>query len=133
MNDTATKPQATLGTATKQLLFLATTLPCLARKMNVSIVAVEGEQPQLLNYHRNVPWLEESYGLLEFNPDKFHRCIGPWSTGEIYCALFLLNVWNPSYARDKRWRFDLFNFVGTCGGGEEVDAVIAWMKNPIWP
>lgn len=126
---------APLGAATQQLLALAATFPCLARKMQLRLVNDSApERAPVLEYSRNVPWLAADAHGIYFAPDKFAACIGPWSTGEKYCAQFLLNVWNTSYARSKRWRFDLFDFIGTCGSSSpETEAVIAWMQNPVWP
>lgn len=68
----------------------------------------------------------------EFDPDKFYAFTRGWSHGEKLCALFVLNVWNPGYAKQKKWKFDLFDFIGTVDAGN-VAPVLEWMQNPYWP
>jgi hypothetical protein len=47
-------------------------------------------------------------------------------------GLFVLCVWNPGYAEDQGWKFDLFDFVGAADSSNKA-ALQAWMDNPIWP
>lgn len=119
-----------LNPATEQLLTLAATIPCLARKLGVRLVN-EPDTP-CLRYSPDVPWLVERHGELAFDPDKLHRCIGPWSDGEWLCAMFLLNVWNPANAKAKRWHFNLMDFLQTADPANR-DALIQWMHNPVFP
>jgi len=47
-------------------------------------------------------------------------------------AVWLLNVWNPSYAKSKKWNFDLFAALANLDSGNR-QAICDWLKNPIWP
>ena len=86
---------------------LARSFPCLARKI-----------PSNINK--------------DFDADVFIDNAGGWSSGEIKCALFIVNVWNPSYAKSKEWRFDLFAFAGTADSAN-MAALQEWLSNPIFP
>ena len=71
---------------------------------------------------------------LSFDPDIFaKRLAGGMSDGERHMSLFLLNVWNPGYARQQKgWNFDLFAALRQLDGGN--CAAIAWFLHcPIWP
>lgn len=67
-----------------------------------------------------------------FDPDRFMRQLAGASDGERLCALFVVNVWNPPYAKSKKWNFDLFNFIGTADVRNK-QPVLKWMANPYWP
>ena len=67
-----------------------------------------------------------------FDPDEFYQLFARASSGEILCALFILNVWSHSYADTKGWKFDLFAFMNCADGGNRK-ALINWMANPCWP
>ena len=95
------------GTATQTILALARTFPCLEVKLR-------------------------HYNPEQFDADEFHAMIGPWSSGERLCALFILNVWNPGYAKSQRWTFNLFDFVGTADP-DNRQALLDWIQTPIWP
>lgn len=94
-------------TPTELILALAASFPCLVDK--------------IAHYHPK-----------EFEADEFHKLIGPWSSGEKLCALFILNVWNPGYAKSKGWKFDLFDFAAGCDF-ENKEALIRWLEHPLWP
>ena len=68
----------------------------------------------------------------EFEPDLFYENADCWSGGERLCVLFVLNVWNPGYAKHKGWTFNLFDFIGTADPGNRA-ALLKWCENPIWP
>jgi hypothetical protein len=74
-------------------------------------------------------WLDREN---EFDPDQFYQFFERASSGEVLCALFILNVWSRSYAESKGWRFDLFAFMNCADGGNR-DALLNWMNHPIWP
>jgi len=74
-------------------------------------------------------WLDRA---TEFDPDEFHQLFERASTGEIHCALFILNVWSSSYAGSKGWRFDLMAFM-SCADDGNRKALLNWMANPFWP
>ena len=66
---------------------------------------------QITQLIRSFPCLRSklpNYAPEPFDPDAFHELIGPWSHGERLCALFILNVWNPLYAKVQGWQFNLF-------------------------
>ncbi len=68
----------------------------------------------------------------EFDPDQFHQLFERASSGEVHCALFILNVWSSSYADLKGWRFDLMAFM-SCADDGNRKALLNWMANPFWP
>jgi len=68
----------------------------------------------------------------EFDPDKLYEAAGLWSHGEWMCVLFVLNVWNPGYAKQKGWTFDLFEFLGVADQGNRA-ALLKWANKPVWP
>jgi len=74
-------------------------------------------------------WLDTT---TQFDADAFYRQFAGASTGEIHCALFVLNVWNPGYAELHGWRFDLFGFLGCADDGNRR-AFLNWVANPFWP
>jgi hypothetical protein len=72
------------------------------------------------------------YYPAEFDADKFHALMSGWSHGEILCAIFVLNVWNPGYAEQQGWRFDLMEFISIADNGNKR-ALLAWCERPYWP
>jgi hypothetical protein len=74
-------------------------------------------------------WLDK---VTEFDPDEFHQLFERASSGEVHCALFILNVWSHSYAVSKGWRFDLVAFVNCADGGNR-QALLDWIARPYWP
>src|SRR4051812_18295052 len=101
------KPKTTLSEPTKMLFHVAVMIPCLQYFMGIE--QTETGDVRFLSKPR--PWLvshpvhkEE----LSFDPDIFAQMLGKCSSGERHCMLFILNVWNPGYAKDKGWQFDLF-------------------------
>jgi hypothetical protein len=67
-----------------------------------------------------------------FNADLFLETAGPWSSGERRCALFIVNVWDAVYAKEKGWTFDLFDACSVLDDGNRA-AIIAWIKAPRFP
>ena len=65
-----------------------------------------------------------------FNPDEFYQLFERASSGEVLCALFILNVWSHSYANTKGWKFDLFAFMNCADGGNRK-ALQNWMERPL--
>lgn len=74
-------------------------------------------------------WLDRTS---EFDPDEFHQLFERASSGEVHCALFVLNVWSHSYAVSKGWRFDLIAFL-QCADGPNCKALLDWMVKPLFP
>ena len=71
------------------------------------------------------------------NPDSwdvnnFMRRIGVLSTGEQHARRFIATVWNPSYAREKRWNFDAIEALGDWDSQHQA-AFLAWASDPRWP
>jgi hypothetical protein len=93
-----------------QMIFaLIRTFPCLVRKVS--------------------HWLDRAR---KFDPDEFHGLFERASSGEVYTALFILNVWSSGYADTKGWRFDLMAFM-SCADSENRKALLDWMNHPHWP
>lgn len=93
-----------------QIIFtLIRSFPCLARKVCQRLDRATG-----------------------FDPDKFYRLFECSSSGEMLCALFILNVWSSSYAESKGWRFDLMAFMSTADDGNRK-ALLNWIAHPCWP
>jgi hypothetical protein len=67
-----------------------------------------------------------------FDPDDFYQLFGRASSGEMLCALFILNIWSHSYADSKGWKFDLFAFMNCADDGNRK-ALLNWVANPCWP
>lgn len=74
-------------------------------------------------------WLDRAN---EFDPDEFYRLFERASSGEVHCALFILNVWSHSYAVSKGWRFDLIAFMNCADDGNRK-ALLDWITKPCWP
>ena len=128
---TTTAPRFALSDPTKQLLRLAASVPVLAQKMRVEI----SEDGQSLRFFGQPPWLQPHplrQEELSFDPPKFAYEIGAWSDGEQHAAIWLLNVWNPRWAKAEGYRFDLFAAVGTLDSFN-LNAIAEWMVNPVWP
>ena len=70
---------------------------------------------------------------LSFDPDKFAaQWLGNCSTYSNHMVLWILNVWNPSYAKSKGWTFDLFAALRGLDDGN-TKALTWWMERNIWP
>ncbi len=81
------------------------------------------------------PWLKAHIlrpNDLSFDPDAFFKLTRSCSEGERHMVLWLLNVWNPSYAKNKKWHFDLFDALGGLDS-ENRSAIVVWLNNPQWP
>ena len=81
------------------------------------------------------PWLQPHpvrTNEFSFDPDLFKKYTRSLSDGETFMVLWILNVWNPSYARSKKWNFNLFDALGTLDNGNRL-AICDWLKQPIWP
>lgn len=89
------------------ILALARTFPCLRDKL-------EGITP-------------ETWSI-----DRLIAASGPWSHGERLCLLFIANVWNPGYAREKEWFFDVIEFISIADNRNRA-ALLNWLATPVWP
>lgn len=120
--------KVTLSSATKELFFVASRIPVLRRMMG--IVQNLDDSIGFLKIER--PWLVVLKTELSFDPDTFARPLDVKSSGERHAMLFLLNVWNPGYAKSKGWDFRLFDAVGTLDS-DNLEGICEWMQRPIWP
>jgi hypothetical protein len=134
---TAAQTPVTLTEETKLLLNIASGVPVLCRLMG--LIKSAGSQPGrvrvgLVGMQRS--WLGEHpiRGAAEktFDPDKFAKRLDVVSTGERHAMLWLLNVWNPTYAKSKGWTFDLFAALSSLDS-ENSFGIAEWVANPRWP
>ena len=58
--------------------------------------------------------------------------IGGWSSSERQAAHFILTVWNPGYARDRGWTFDVVDAVSSPDPVNRAP-IIAWIAQPYYP
>lgn len=137
---TTPPPAATLSTATGLLFHIAATSHTLADLFGVEHI------PDLLEagvklkiYQRPRPWLDQhprhtdpATVLMTFDPDKFAARLDHYSAGERHMMLWILNVWNPHYARSKGWTFDLFKALDSLDQANR-QAIATWMERPIFP
>lgn len=68
----------------------------------------------------------------QWDIDAFMQSLGTASSGERLCMLFIANVWNPGYARESSWTFDVMDFASSCDRRNRA-AFIAWLQNPRFP
>ncbi len=93
-------------TPTDYILALARSFPCLRPKIN--------------------------FWKGEFDANVFHGMIGGWSSSERHAAFFILSVWNPHYARQRRWTFDLVEAVSSLDSVNRAP-ILAWIQQPYYP
>jgi hypothetical protein len=88
---------------------------------------------RLIESFPSIAWRAEHYRKAgEFNVDEFMSYWGTSSSGERHALLFVANVWNPGYATESKWNFDLFDACGSWDTKHRL-AAIEWMKQPFWP
>lgn len=87
---------------------------------------------KLINHFPCLRSKVENWQVKKFDPDLFLEIMTGASHGEHLCALFIVNVWNPAYAKKKGWDFDLMEFVGTCDLVSRT-CLVEWVLNPVWP
>lgn len=124
-------PKKPLSDPTIKLFFVASQIPCLARFMGIE----PKEEGGLHLFTMPRPWLvphELRSNELTFDPDKFAEKLGKCSSGEHHCILFILNVWNPGYAKHQGWQFDLFKAFDSLDY-ENLEGMAQFLKRPIWP
>jgi len=68
----------------------------------------------------------------EFDPNHFKEQMAGWSSGEYNAGLFILNVWNPGYARARNWHFDAVLAIESWDQGNRF-AFTAWCLKPYFP
>ncbi len=92
---------------TEYILALARSFPCLKRKLQ---------------------WWHPK----NFDAKIFHDMIGGWSSSERQAAYFVLTVWNPGYAREQGWTFDVVEAV-SCLDPVNRAPILAWIAQPYYP
>jgi hypothetical protein len=70
--------------------------------------------------------------LTAWDIDDFMVWLPRASTGERHAMLFIANVWNPRYAAEMGWSF---NIVVAAGEWDQAhhNAFLAWAMKPEWP
>lgn len=125
------KPKAIMNRETSILMRIAGDIPVLANKLGIT----HDETGRLKMLPQPRSWMVANPLHPEecrFDPDKFHRQMGVWSTGERFAGAFLLMVWNHGSAKSKGWRFDIIDAAGTLSG-DNMAGIIKWLEHPIWP
>lgn len=87
---------------------------------------------QLLN---TFPSLEIRYQNLapeNWDVDEFMKNTRGMTTAEKQAALFIANVWNPSYATERKWKFCAITALSTWDRTHR-DAFREWAAQPYWP
>lgn len=138
MSDTPETPKATMNKATTLLFYIASDSHTLRSIMGIELcdeVIPDTNRRKLkyLNIQRH--WLVREYAdghTYRFDPDNFFKITKACSDGEAHMILWLLNVWNPHYAKSKRRNFDLFQALNTLDSGNR-QCIADWLQNPIWP
>ena len=131
------KVVAHLSSATNLLFHIAARSHTLAEIFGVEPISTldrSAAEPPLVFRSVPRPWLDphpRDAAELTFNPQKFAKKLTACSDGQRYMMLWILNVWNPGFAR-TRWKFDLFQALGTLDG-DNVAAICWWLERPIWP
>lgn len=143
MSTIATPPKAKLSEATLILFHIAARSHVLAEQFGVNLISPDAkpsEEPSLVFKTMSRPWLRasgkpispESAVVMEFNPDAYALTLDACSEYTRHMRLWILNVWNSSYAKSKGWHFDLFK--AARGLDDNNRRAIAWhLRNPIQP
>lgn len=131
------KPKAQLSTATALLFHIAARSHSLAELFGVEQMSTDrGEdEPKLHFYNVPRPWLAAhptDRNYYTFDPDKFAARLDYVSKGQRHMMLWILNVWNSTYAERQGWHFDLFKALNTLDEGNR-HAICWFLENPIWP
>lgn len=93
------------------------------RPSEQKIIAIAKKFPALEGHVRD---------LTSWDIDEFMRWLPRASTGERHAMLFIANVWNPRYALEMEWRF---NIVVAAGEWDQQhhNAFLAWAAKPEKP
>lgn len=67
-----------------------------------------------------------------WNVDDFMKRTRAMTTGEKQAALFVANVWNPSYATERKWKFCAITAISTWDS-QHRQAFLHWAQDPRWP
>lgn len=122
-----------LNSPTSLLFKIAARSHVLAEQFGVKLISPDTKEHTPLEFY-NVerPWLVDDHGELTFDADRYAKTIDACSTYTRHMRLFILNVWNPGYAKSKGWTFDLF--AALRGLDDNNSRAIAWFcKTSVWP
>lgn len=108
-----------------------------SRVPSVETLRKFGPSTYIVELAKSFPCLEGKLTLYGIAPnnwdvDRWVEMAGPWSHCERCAALFVANVWNWSYAKSKKWRFDSVDAVSVWDA-ENREAFLLWSANPVWP
>lgn len=128
-----------LNKATAILFHIAARSHVLAEQFGVDLIPPDEplkEEPPMTYRPVPRPWLKKRQGdgpdEVSFDPDEYAKTLDCCSTYTAHMRLWILNVWNSSYANGKGWKFDLFKALNGLDDGNK--AAIAWhLRNTIWP
>lgn len=125
--------KAKLTKATYLLFYIAARSHVLAEQFGVDLISPDSESVEPLKFHTMPrPWLILERGEYTFDADRYALTVDDCSTYTRHMRLFILNVWNPGYARSKGWTFDLFQALR--GLDDNNSRAIAWfVKQQVWP
>lgn len=133
--DTPNAPKATLTKETALLFHIAASSHTLAELFGVEDKPLDDLHP-LKFYAVARSWLTPHpvrRTEYTFDADLFAQKLNTGcSDGQRFMILFILNVWNPAYARRQGWQFDLFTALNTLDEQNRV-AIAQWMEHPVWP
>lgn len=127
--------KATLSTATALLFHIAARSHSLAEMFGLEHIPSRSTDDNLTFFAIQRPWLDrhpKDHLIFTFNADKFASRLHACSDGQRHMILWILNVWNPGYARSQGWHFDFFKALGTLDQGNR-EAIRWWMQSPVWP
>ena len=90
-------------------------------------------EQKIIKIAKTFPTLERHVqSLTSWDVDRFMEWLPRASTGERHAMLIIANVWNPRYALEMGWRF---NIVVAAGEWDQAchNAFLAWAMKPEWP
>lgn len=114
-------------TPTNYILSLIRSFPCLRHKVTINTCTTQEDTTHCKDDGQTARLTE-----LQFDADRFMRCFDTASKGERLCALFIVNVWNPAYAKNSGWSFDVIAFFGTADS-QNRKAFLDWAQSPCFP
>jgi hypothetical protein len=84
---------------------------------------------------RSFPCLERKlrwWKTAHFDADDLYEMTGGWSTSEYHAAWFVLTVWNPGYAKNRGWIFDVVDAASSLDLVNRVP-ILKWIERPYYP
>ena len=123
-----------LSKATQILFWVAVESHSLAEQFGIEVEETDtGKRMKFLNVPR--PWLKPhpaNSDELSFDPDEYAKTLYNCSDYTTHMRLWILNVWNSSYARSQGWHFDLFKALNGLDDGNHR-AIAKFLQFPTWP